>query len=141
MERQDPAANHCLKIYVSHASNFDYSNKLYKPIRESELNDTHEFILPHENSAEPFNAKLCIKTCDIIIAEVSFPSTGQGIELGWAETFEKPIICLYKQGSKVSSSLKYVADKAMVYNNQSELVGIIRQAIVRPDSLYNIRVS
>lgn len=38
-----------------------------------------------------------IKTCDLMIAEVSLPATGLGIELGWAKAFKVPILCMYLQ--------------------------------------------
>jgi 2'-deoxynucleoside 5'-phosphate N-hydrolase len=38
--------------------------------------------------------------CDIIVAEVSQPSLGVGYELGMAVSLGKPILCLYKMGSR-----------------------------------------
>jgi hypothetical protein len=74
-----------MKIYVSHSTSFDFKEELYKPIRSSDLNSIHEIILPHEDSNEQFKTLDLFKSggCKLIIAEVSYPSTGQGIELGW----------------------------------------------------------
>ncbi len=71
-----------MNIYVAHSREFDFKKDLYEPIRNSELNDLAEVILPHEQSEEPFNIKEGLKTVDYMIAEVSFPSIGLGIELG-----------------------------------------------------------
>ena len=111
-----------MKIYVTHASNFDYQNELYLPLRKSKLNSLHEIALPHENSTNQFNSKEYMKDCNVILAEVSFPSTGQGIELGWANMYKKPIICLYKKGVKPSGALKVVSDTFIEYESSEDMV-------------------
>ena len=73
-----------MKIYVAHSKKLDYKKELYEPLRNSSLNNEHEIILPHEKSDKPFSSKEFFKTCDVIIAEVSYSGTGLGIELGWA---------------------------------------------------------
>ena len=76
-----------MKIYISHSTGFDYQKELYEPIKNSELYNSHEIIFPHDKSSEVSNSKEVIKGCDMVIAEVSYPSTGMGIELGWADGF------------------------------------------------------
>ena len=109
------------KIYVVHSSSFDFKQELYVPIRNSKLNTLYEVLLPHENSREPFNSKEEIKNCKVMIAEVSYPSTGLGIELGWADLYEIPIIFTYKEGSKLSSSLKVVSSNFIEYASVEKL--------------------
>jgi nucleoside 2-deoxyribosyltransferase len=104
-------------IYIYHSSSFDFKNELYKPIRESELNKKYNFILPHENKI--IDTKQTIKEADLIIAEVSFPSTGQGIELGWANILNKKIICIYKDEHKYSSALKFITNQFYNYNKEN----------------------
>lgn len=113
-----------MKIYVSHSRNYDYENELYLPLRNSELSSHHEFILPHENSSEPFNTKKLFQThgCDLVIAEVSFPATGQGIELGWANLLDIPVICISKKDAKISGSLKVITDKFVEYESSDDLI-------------------
>ena len=41
-----------------------------------------------------------IKGCDLVIAEVTNPSLGVGYELGRAISFNKNIICLFRQDKK-----------------------------------------
>jgi hypothetical protein len=110
-----------MKIYVSHSKDFDYLNQLYKPIRESDLNTEHEFFLPHENGRS-VNTKEIIKESDLILAEVSFPSIGQGIEVGWAEILNVPILCMYKETVKFSGSLKHVTNKFISYTNEEDFI-------------------
>jgi nucleoside 2-deoxyribosyltransferase len=38
-----------------------------------------------------------VREADLIIAEVTIPSLGVGIELGWAEEWDKKVICLYRE--------------------------------------------
>lgn len=111
-----------MKIYVTHSSSFDYQNELYEPLCKSELNNLYEITLPHEQTAEPFNSKEYMKKCNLILAEVSYPSTGQGIELGWANLYQIFIVCLYKKGIKPSGSLKIVSNNFIEYENSEEMI-------------------
>lgn len=111
-----------MKIYVTHSSGFDFKNELYQPLRNSELNNQHQITLPHENSSEPFSSKDFMKECDLILSEVSHPSTGQGIELGWANFYDIPILCIFKNGTKPSDSLKTVSDKFIEYENSEDMI-------------------
>ncbi len=47
-----------------------------------------------------------IEESDIIIAEMSEVSTGQGMEIGYAITLNKPIIVIAKKNSKISGLIK-----------------------------------
>ena len=40
-----------------------------------------------------------LKSCDIVVAEVTMPSLGVGYELGWAAALAKPVLCLHRCGS------------------------------------------
>lgn len=111
-----------MKIYVCHSKNFDYKKELYEPIRNSSLNNLHEFIFPHENDGRFINSKEIIPSCDLIIAEVSYPSIGMGIELGWANKDDKRIICFYKKDLKISNSLKTIANDFIEYQDKSDLI-------------------
>jgi len=120
-----------MKIYIGHANVLDFKKELYQPIRDSQLNTTHEIILPHEvyENASDFVTRDIIKTCDVMIAEVSFPATGLGIELGWADCAVVPIICIYKKGQKISRSLKVVSDNFIEYTDTDDMISKIGDAI------------
>ena len=112
-----------MKIYFAHSRHFlDYENDLYKPLRASALNASHEIILPHESTAEAVTSKESIKTSDLVCAEVSYPATGVGIELGWADAFGKPILCLYKAGNEVSGSLQFLTKDFITYTDITDLI-------------------
>jgi hypothetical protein len=117
-----------MKIYIGHSKNFDFKTELYEPLKQSELASLHELIFPHETD-QVINSKDIIKNCDLMIAEVSFPATGLGIELGWANCFERPIICIYKTGSKISGSLKVVSNTFIEYSNEAELVNKLKEVL------------
>ena len=119
-----------MKIYIAHSKSLDFKKELYQPIRQSSLNDKHTFILPHENSNESFNSKDYLKNeADLMIAEVSKPAIGLGIELCWADTYNVPIACIYKKGSKISSSLNVVSKKFAEYPNTKELISGIEKIL------------
>jgi len=110
-----------MKILVTHSSDFDFRHKLYKPLRDFTLNSKYELLLPQEAGREKLTKDI-IKECVAVIAECSLPSTGQGIEIGWADAFNIPIICIHEKGSKISNALHYVSDTFIEYNNEVEMI-------------------
>jgi hypothetical protein len=110
-----------MKIYVAHSSGFDYQNQLYQPLRQSELNNEHELTLPHETSGVPSCSREFIATQDLVVAEVSYPSTGLGIELGWADSTKVPIVCFYQHGHTFSDSIRTVANDFIEYEDAPDL--------------------
>ncbi len=111
-----------MKIYCAHSSGFDYEHEWYYVLRNSEIGLKNTCVFPHESAEVQRNSKSTIESCDCVIAEVSHASTGMGIELGWAETFHKPIFCFYREGTKPSASLQAVSKHCMLYSSQSELI-------------------
>jgi nucleoside 2-deoxyribosyltransferase len=119
-----------MKIYIAHSKSFDFQKELYNPIKNSPLFKEHSFIFPHEENREPFSSKEFFQEdCDLIIAEVSYPAIGLGIELGWASMLNIPILCIYKKGSKITDSLKSVTNEFLEYSNSEELLIKIKEAI------------
>ena len=110
-----------MKIVVTHSSGFNFRDELYKPIRASLLNTEHNFLLPQEKERGRITKEI-IKNADLVFAEVSYPSTGQGIELGWANIFNTPIVCFYKTSMKISSALKYVTNNLIEYADEKNLI-------------------
>lgn len=116
-----------MNIYVAHARSFDFKKELYEPIRQRSLSDEHTFVLPHETSNEPFDSKEYLQhQADVVLAEVSEPSTGLGVELGWADIYGVPIVCLYRKGSRISGSLQVVSKNFVEYSNNKELISGIK---------------
>lgn len=120
-----------LDIYVSHSTTgFDYKNGLYVPLRRSSINENHQLFLPHENSDAQFDSKDVIKSmADLVIAESSFSKIGVGIELGWADAFGVPIICIYRKNSEPSRSLTVITDRFIEYGSREDMVSKLETAI------------
>jgi len=117
-------------IYVSHSKGIDFRRELYTPLRESALNDQYRIVLPHEHSDALFSSKKFFQNeCDIIVVEASHPKLGVGIEVGWADAYDVPIITLIKKGAKLSSSLKPMSKKTIVYDSLEEMISKLGEAL------------
>ncbi len=118
-----------MKIYLSHSSSFNYKKELYQPIKKEAF--FKYFILPHENSGKqnPIKKLFLSKKCRMIVAEVSFPSTGQGMELDYANIHKIPIICFYKKGFHYSKALTTITKKFIEYNDSKDLIEKIRKIL------------
>ncbi|HNT25295.1 MAG TPA: nucleoside 2-deoxyribosyltransferase [Anaerolineales bacterium] len=46
-----------------------------------------------------------IRGCDLLVAEISTPSHGVGYEIGYALGLGKPVLCLHRQGVKISKMI------------------------------------
>lgn len=111
-----------MKIYCTHSSWFDYQKDWYEILRASPIAQEHELIFPHESPEIQQNSYPVLQTVDCVLAEVSFHSTGMGIELGWSQIIGKPIFCFYRQGTKPSTALEAVSKNCVEYSSSSELI-------------------
>ncbi len=120
-----------MKIYVSHLRAFDYKKKLYSPLRDSVLSEKHTFIFPHEESDAPFDTEQLMKmqNCDLVLAEVSSPSTGQGMELAWASIYKIPVVCIFEEGATISRSLHKVTTHFISYTSLTQAIPQIEKAV------------
>jgi hypothetical protein len=118
-----------MNIYVAHSKAINFKENLYQPIKQGNWKDCN-FTFPHENSDEPFNSRAYLQNeADLVVAEVSKPSIGVGIELGWADLFEVPILCIYKKGERISGSLRVVSDQFIEYSDARELIIGIKEVV------------
>lgn len=119
-----------MKIYIGHSSSVDYIEELYQPLRKSDIDEEHEIVFPHEGSDEPFDSKEFLRDeCGLFVAEVSRPSTGLGIELGWADEFGVSVLCVHSEEAEISSSVPVVADDIQEYGDERELLDLIRDRV------------
>lgn len=71
-----------------------------------------EHVAYPERKIHPFEINLFVedmqnlKRCQVLIAEVSNPSTGVGYEVASALNLGKPVLCLYERGINISSLIK-----------------------------------
>lgn len=117
-----------MKIYLTHSKKIDYT-ELYKALEQSFTEE--EFIFPYREKSEPVDSSefLKHKGCDLLLADVSIPSTGQGIEIGWADSSGIPILFIYKKGSDVSRSFKFLSDKIIQYENFVDVASKLRKVL------------
>jgi hypothetical protein len=118
-----------MKIYVCHTTSFDYQQELYRPLKQSSLNKEHQIILPHFEGPEMFDSKSLLPSVNLVVAEVSFLSTSMGIEIGWANMLQKPIVFIYKESTKPSRSLKAVSENFIEYANSEDMVQKLQEFI------------
>ncbi|MCJ7832914.1 MAG: SCP2 sterol-binding domain-containing protein, partial [Deltaproteobacteria bacterium] len=119
-----PPASQAKTIYFIHSTGFDFNKEYYAPLRDSDLSEIHTLIFPHANSDEPFSSKEFFESgrCDLVVAEVSYPSTGMGIELGWAIAYGIPIILVARHDVNLSKSIKSLGVPLLWYKNSADLV-------------------
>ena len=115
-----------MKIYVAHSRDFNYQNELYLPLKNDDIFKKHEFVFPHDGDNSKHDRNF-YKNIDLVIAEVSYPSTGLGIELGFFYDDNKKIYCIHRNNKKISSSISMVTDKIYEYSNLDEMLDIIKQ--------------
>ncbi len=119
-----------MKIYIAHSKKLNYVENLYRPIRNDKELQKYNIILPHEHSSFNPNGREFYSSLTAMIAEVTFPGTGMGIELGWAYDDSIPIYCIYQKGVKIASSLKQLNSKFIEYTSEQELLEIVKKIIL-----------
>lgn len=118
-----------MKIFVAHSSDFDFETKLYVPLRESALATEHEVLLPQEGGSRDEITRQMINECDLLIADVSRPSLGTGIEIGWADAAGVPVIAISEEGSIVSFSIDNAITERLEYSDGEDLISKIEEAL------------
>ena len=117
-----------MRIYVAHSTNCDYINEIYKPIREDNELNKETFILPHEDD-NFIHERNYYNNFDLAICEISYPSTGLGIELGFLSDSNIPIYCLYKKDNSYSKSILTVTSNIIEYSDKEDFVKKIKAII------------
>lgn len=101
------------KVLVEELS--QYTNNIYSPI------DTIKF----KGTSEEMYARVMklLQSTDLVIAEMSSPSTGQGMELQEAVRLNIPIIIIAKNGSKISNTVlgSGKIKKVIFYDKKEEI--------------------
>ena len=79
-------------------------SKYGKVLTEHISDGPTDYVDPTEDTTIYETDMAWLMDCDIVFADVSYPSIGVGYEIGVAEALEKPIICAYKKDSKFKRS-------------------------------------
>jgi len=117
-----------MKIYLWHSTKYDFKEELYKPIKDSNIFKENEIILPHDNE-DWINSKEIIKSSDLLIAEISYPSASLGIELGWADAFNVPVFCFCQKIEDVPRSIKAVFKNIVEYNKDNLIESLSKEIV------------
>jgi hypothetical protein len=111
-----------LKVYFSHSRDpkFDYLS-MYDFLDTSFPNI--KWFFPHliSQGSNPVKEMFKAKEFDLVLAEVSFPSHGQGIELGYADMLSIPIFCINLKGQRISGSINSVTENIFEYSDFEDL--------------------
>lgn len=70
-----------------------------------------------------------IDNCQALIAEISTPSHGVGFEISYALSKDKRVLCLHRQGIRISKMLSgnnHPGIQIRTYQDEGEIVTIIR---------------
>ena len=108
----------------------EFADVVYSPL------DTKNFS---GNDLESYErAFKLVQKADIVIAELTLPSTGQGMEIREAVTYNKPLFVLAKTDSHVSDLLKFcpVLKKLVFYNTEEELKLELRNLLEENKNLF-----
>jgi nucleoside 2-deoxyribosyltransferase len=79
-----------------------------------------------------------IRTCEVLVAEVSTPSHGVGYEVAYALGLGKPVLCVYREGqplSKMISGNSHPTISVKSYRDAEEAIDLIRAFLGRPVEL------
>lgn len=85
-----------------------------------------DIVDPEEVFARDIN---WINNSQALIAEVSTPSHGVGFEISYALSINKPVLCLHRQGVRISKMLSgnnLPGIQIHAYQDESQIVSIIR---------------
>lgn len=120
--------NNKKKIYFAHPSLSQFNMSFYFPLKNSSLNDVYEIIFPNEGYMSIF--KKNISDSFFFIADVSDSNLELGMQIGFASMVGIPIVFTYKKGSDFSSSLKYISEHFIEYENIKDLIDKLEDVII-----------
>jgi nucleoside 2-deoxyribosyltransferase len=117
-----------MKVYIAHASGYGFKEQLYVPLRASALNSEHELNLPQEGTIEEITREM-IAGSDVVVADVSHPSLGVGIEIGWANAAGVPVIAMHEKGANVSFSIDNAINDRFEYEGPDDMIAKLAAAL------------
>jgi len=74
-----------------------------------------EFYFPHQYSIVPNDSRETLRASDYLLCEITKPSTGQGIEMGFAASFNIPIIAICEENRTYSTSISLLTKSISYY--------------------------
>lgn len=117
------------KIYLAHSSKYDYQANLYQPIKSSNLNNEYEFTYLLDQPIFLPNTKETIKSFDAVVAEIGYPSTGAGIEIGWADAFRVPLVLIHSSEYQPATYYKELTEYIIAYNSNADMIAKLQDTL------------
>lgn len=118
------AGEESLKIYEILVEELSqYASNIYSPIDTIKFKGTNEEMYAR--------VMKMLQSTDLVIAEMSSPSTGQGMELQEAVRLNIPIIVVAKSGSKISGTVlgSGKIKEVVFYNEKEEIKGKFKEIL------------
>ncbi|AJD93485.1 hypothetical protein JMA_41680 (plasmid) [Jeotgalibacillus malaysiensis] len=119
-----------MNIYVGHSKQMNYKEELYPVLKKIGDEMGVRFILPHDESLELYPSKEVLPTCDYMLADISLPALGLGIEIGWANMMDIPVFFIHKSDSELSHSVKAVSQNIRQYDSIDDLESVVREWVL-----------
>ena len=113
----------CVKLYkyiIKHLKT--HGRVLTEHLAQDDITNIGEISI---KDSQIFNRDIFwLRSSDLFIAEVSSPSLGVGYEIGLAEQYKIPILCLYKEQSIFSLSAMVSGNQNILCKNYTNFVDI-----------------
>lgn len=115
--------------FVSHPSGgTQHTPTFFQAINEfAKQNTSIEFRFPGETKEEIQQTKDDIASADLVLVEVSIPSTGSGIEMGWANAAGVPIVAFHQGGSEHSPAVQFATRDIHVYVTEQHIIDVLQK--------------
>ena len=117
--------------------------KVYQAMVAAMLATGHEVPTAHLSAAEVIELEKIaepveiytrdmrwLEECDVVVAEVSTPSHGVGYEVAVGLSLQKPVLCCYQRGKRISKIITGNTNPTLTvveYNDQEEAVQAVLQ--------------
>ena len=85
-----------------------------------------ELLYPPRKLIDFQSRRAQLEQADLVIAEVSVPSTGSGVELGLAHAAEKPVIAFHQGTTVMSPVIQTVATAIHVYITDEHIYKVLK---------------
>ncbi len=115
--------------------------RIYQDLIAALLADGHEIPTAHLASSNVMKLEAVVSPRDVyerdvawiraaraLIAEVSIPSHGVGYEVGFALNAGKPVLCLYREGGKLSKMISGNSHPMLLVKTYKDIAGAISTA-------------
>lgn len=119
------------KIFLAAPFTFNFESGFLDDVEELLINLGHSVTVPHDFARDDVtdeelrekvkNDLYMVESSDILLAEVTNPSHGVGMEILHANKLGKRIILLTRSGTKISSMVRVHGHEIIEYSNFEDL--------------------